>query len=88
VDFDISITLIANTLYKLLVKEIKGFQRAKPKRIFRNFIECPATVEVNDSSVFVKFANKSYNPILMDWVSKRQDLLVPWMGNRKLQFKF
>ncbi len=88
VNFDIAITLIANTIYKLLVKEIKRFKKAKPKRIFRSFVECPANIEINDYSIEVKFARKSYNPLLMDWVESRQDLLIPWMGNRKLRFKF
>jgi hypothetical protein len=47
VNFDIAMTLIANTLYKLLVRQIRKFQRAKPKTIFRSFIESRAKIDID-----------------------------------------
>ncbi len=88
VNFDIAMTLIANTLYKLLVKHIRKFQKAKPKTIFRNFVESRAAINIDKDLVTVKFEKQSFNPLIMDWVKERQNLLVPWMGNRRLQFKF
>jgi len=88
VNFDIAMTLIANTLYKLLVREIRKFQKSKPKTIFRSFIESHAEIDIEKDIVTVKFEKRSFNPLIMDWVRERQNLLVPWMGNRRLQFKF
>lgn len=88
VNFDIGMTLIANTLYKLLAKNIRRFEKSKPKRVFRNFIECPVEIKIDQHLVNVKFLNRSYNPLLMDWVRDKQDVPVPWMGNRKLRFEF
>ena len=88
VNFDIAITLIANTLYKFLAREIRRFEKAKPRNIFRNFVECRAGIHIDEIYVTVKFEKKSYNPLIMEWVKNRQNMLVPWMGNRKLRFKF
>ncbi len=39
VDFDIAMTLIANTLYKILAGKTKWFKKATPKTLSRNFID-------------------------------------------------
>ncbi|PIU51179.1 transposase, partial [Candidatus Desantisbacteria bacterium CG07_land_8_20_14_0_80_39_15] len=88
VNFDIAMTLIANTLYKLLVREIRKFQKSRPKTIFRSFIESRAKIDIEKDLITVKFEKRSFNPLIMDWVRKRQNILVPWMGNRRLRFKF
>lgn len=81
-------TLIANSLYKLLVMQIRKFQKAKPKTIFRAFVESRAEINIDKDFIVVKFDKKSFNPLIMDWVKERQNLRVAWMGNRRLQFKF
>ena len=88
VNFDIAMTLIANTLYKLLVREIRKFHKSRPKTIFRSFIESRAKIDIEKDLITVKFEKRSFNPLIMDWVRKRQNILVPWMGNRRLRFKF
>lgn len=88
VNFDIAMTLIANSLYKLLVMQIRKFQKARPKTIFRAFVESRAEINIDKDVIVVKFDKKSFNPLIMDWVKERQNLRVAWMGNRRLQFKF
>jgi transposase len=88
VNFDMGITLIANTLYKLLAKNMRRFEKSKPKRLFHNFVECPVEIKIDPRLVNIKFLNGPYNPLLMDWVRDKQDMPVHWMGNRKLRFKF
>lgn len=88
VDFDIGMTLVANTLYKFMAGEIRRFEKAAPKKIFRNFIESQVGIKIDAEKVIVKFFKKSYNPLIMDWVRDKQGIAVPWMENRKLYFKF
>lgn len=88
VNFDIAMTLIGNTLYKILAEKTKWFKNAKPKKIFRNFIEGKATVKISEDTVKIIFAKKSFNPLIMEWVHSLPELIIPWWNNRKLLFEF
>lgn len=88
VDFDIAITLIANSLYKLLASNFPLFANAKPKKIYRNFIEAKAKVILEPDKVRVKYEKKAYRPMIMDYAKQNNGIRVPWMENRKLIFEF
>lgn len=88
VDFDIAMTLIANTLYKALSGKFKLFERAKPKTTYRSFIEGDAKITITSDTVQVKFGKKSFNPMIMDFVNSLPKILVPWMNNRTLEYSF
>lgn len=88
VDFDIAMTLIANTLYKILAMQTKWFEKAKPKMISRNFIDMNARIKSEADFVEVRFAKKAYNPVLMDWINSLGEVYIPWWDNRKLIYRF
>ena len=88
VDFDIAMTLVANTLYKILAKKFKLFEKAKPKTIYRNIVGGDAKIYFGPNSVDVVFGKKSFNPLIMDWISSLNELKIPWMDNRLLQYDF
>jgi len=88
VDFDVTLTLIANSLYKILASHMPRFEKSKPKNIFRNFIDIPATVKIGKKEVEVCFDKKAFNPLIMDYVRDKQNLPVPWFAGRSLSFSF
>ena len=88
VDYDITLTLIANSLFKILASNLRRFEKSKPKKIYRNFIEIPAVININNDDVVVNFNKKSYNPLLMDYAKKMGNIRVPWFENRYLRFSF
>lgn len=88
VDFDIAMTLIANTLYKALSNKFKLFDKSKPKTTYRNLVEGEATIAITSNRIKVKFGKKSFNPMIMDWVGSLRTTKVPWMNNRILEFSF
>lgn len=88
VDFDIALTLIANTLYKILAGKFKLFDKAKPKTIYRNIIEGSAKIYIRSDTVNVVFGKKAFNPLIMDWISSLPELRVPWMDDKLLQYDF
>lgn len=88
VDFDIAMTLIANTLYKALAAKFKLFDKAKPKSVYRNIIEGKAKISISSNRVKVKFGKKAFNPMIMDWLSSLPKINVPWMNNRSLEYSF
>lgn len=88
VDFDIAMTLIANTLYKALAGKFKLFEKAKPKTIYRNLIEGKATITIADDRIEVVYGKKAFNPMIMNWVASLRPIQVPWMQNKFLVFSF
>jgi len=88
VDFDIAMTLIANTLYKTLAHKFKLFDNAKPKTVYRNIIEGKAKISITSDTVNVKFGKKAFNPMIMDWVSSLPKIKVPWMNNKFIEYSF
>ena len=88
VDFDIAMTLIANTLYKTLAHKFKLFDNARPKTVYRNIIEGKAKISITSDRIKVKFGKKSFNPMIMDWVSSLSKRKIPWMKNKLLEYDF
>ncbi|MFQ5901691.1 MAG: transposase [Thermodesulfobacteriota bacterium] len=88
VDFDIAMTLIANTLYKTLSSKFKLFDKSKPKTTYRNLVEGNAKIAISPGKVEVRFGKKSFNPMIMDWVSSLPKIKVPWMNKRTLVYLF
>jgi len=88
VDFDIAITLIANTLYKILAKKTKWFKKATPKTISRNFIDVKTSIVIKEKKIKVKFSKKNYNPIMMEWVDTLDEIKIPWWNDKTLIFEF
>ena len=88
VDFDIAITLIANTLYKILAGKFKLFDKAKPKTIYRNIVQGAAKVHIHSDTVKIIFGKKAFNPLIMGWINSLPELRVPWMDDKILRYDF
>ena len=88
VHFDVVLTMIADTLYYLLAKRLRGFEECDAPRIFRHFIRGKGEVEVTGRDIVVRFPKRAHNPILraVDW-SKLPDR-VSWLGDRRLRFEW
>ncbi len=88
VDFDIAMTLIANTLYKTLSRKFKLFHNAKPKTIYRNIVAGDAKISITTDTINVNFAKRAFNPLIMDWISSLPNLQVPWMDDKLIEYSF
>jgi hypothetical protein len=88
VDFDIAMTLVANTLYKILAKNTKWLDHAKPKTVARQIIDTKAKVIIDEKNITIKFANRTYNPIIKAWTEQVQNIPISWWQNKNLLFNF
>ena len=85
-DFDVALTQIASCLYKLLAKDIWGFEKSKPRTLYEKFIKGSGEIEVSDDTILVKLNSRKYTPLLREAEFVEKETLVPWLGNRKLEF--
>jgi len=58
VDCDLQLTLMASSLYRLLARKVKnGYQRARSRHLFRDFVDATALVTIEKSAIEVRFRN-------------------------------
>ncbi len=88
VDFDVAMTLFANTLYKYLASKLRYYEHSRAKTLFRNFVEGRAEVSVEEDRVRVCVEKRGRNPMLMELAEAYPDVVVPWWDDRRLVFEF
>jgi hypothetical protein len=89
VDCDLQLTLMASSLYRLLGTTIgNGYQTAKSRHIFRDFVDATAAVSVGENDITVRFQKRAHNPLLIAAGLTRTDAPIPWLGGKRLHFLF
>jgi hypothetical protein len=89
VDFDLQLTLMAGSLYRLMARRIgREYERAQPKTIFRNLLDLSAKVEVETERVVVTIDKRAHNPYLVASGLADQPARMPWFGNKQLHIRF
>ena len=59
IDFDMALLVIASGLYRLLARKMRGYADAKARSIFRNLLDTPADVEIDEQQVLVRFHRRA-----------------------------
>jgi hypothetical protein len=88
VDLDCALTVLANGCYRWLGKQLKGFEKASAKQLYRRFVETAGLVEVEEGRVVVSFDRRSHNPILREAALDQGPCRVPWLGDRLISFVY
>lgn len=89
VNLDLQLTLMASSLYRLLGTRIgHGYETAKSRHIFRDFVEATATVAITADTIDVYFQKRAHNPLLLAAGFDKTDVRVPWLGNKRLRLFF
>jgi hypothetical protein len=89
VDFDLQLTLMASSLYRLMARRIgREYERAQPKTIFRNLLNLSAKIEVETERVVVSFDKRAHNPYLVASGLADKPVPMPWFGNKQLHIRF
>lgn len=85
VDFDMALLVIASGLYRLLARKMRGYADAQARVIFRDLIDMPATVEVTDKEVQVRFDRRAHLPIVLASGLLDTPVDVPWWNGMRLR---
>ena len=89
VDFDLQITLMAGSLYRLMAQKIaREYQHAQAKKIFRNLLDVSATVTITEKQVLVTLDKHAHNPYLVASGLANTPTPMPWFGNKELVVTF
>jgi len=63
VDFDLTITLLANTAYKILAQSLESFEKKTANEIYRKFIRNTARINISHDEIQVKLFKKMHLPV-------------------------
>jgi hypothetical protein len=85
VDFDLTLTVLADLLYRGLAERLKGFARASPAKLFRKFVDTPGHIEIAANRVIVRLNKRAHNPVLKEAGLTQPTRAVPWLGGRHVQ---
>ena len=85
VDFDLTMTMLAHNLYRLLAAELPGYSHNRAQTIYDKFIDNYGEVIVNTDKIIVKMNRKRSLPILREGITATNPSY-QWLGNKKLVF--
>jgi hypothetical protein len=89
VDFDLQITIMASTLYRLMADRIgREYDKAQAKTVYRNLLDVSATVQIGESEVVVTLDKRAHNPYLVASGLADRPTPMPWFGNKRLMIRF
>ena len=89
INCDLQLTLMASSLYRLLAVRVgNGYETAKSRHLFRDFIDASAGVTIDEGEVVVRFQKRAHNPLLVAAGFDKTDVAVPWLGGKRLRLVF
>lgn len=88
VDLDAAMTVLANGCYRWLGNQLRGFEKAAPKQLYRRFVETGGTIQTTNKKVIIHFDKRCHNPILREACLDQSITRIPWLGNKRIQFHF
>ncbi|MDN5870501.1 MAG: hypothetical protein L0H73_07270, partial [Nitrococcus sp.] len=78
---DRQLTLMASSLYRLFAHRIgNGYQHAKSRHPFRDFINATAHITLTERDVVVRFQKRAHNPLLLAADYAKTIVPVPWLA--------
>ena len=88
VHFDISLTMIADTLYTMLAKKLRGFEDCDAPTLYRHFVRGKGIIEVDGRTINVVYPRRAHNPILRQVPWDSLPLRLPGVDRTKLTLRF
>ena len=87
VDFDLTMTILAHNLYRILAHDLEGFANNTSQTLYDKFICNSGTVNCNKDKVVVRLKKKRNLPCLLEAMQAQHDLNVPWLANKQIKFE-
>jgi len=88
VDFDVVLTEVATGLYRLMARQLNGYETAKARQVYRHFLDTPAQIEIQAQRVAVQLPKRAHNPLLIAAGIGKKEIAIPWWNNYKLAITF
>jgi len=88
VDLDAALTVVANGCYRWMGAQLRGYENAAPKQLYRRFVETAGSIEIQPKEIQVRLERRSHNPIIREANFDRESSPIPWLDNKRVTFAF
>jgi transposase len=88
VHFDVIMTMIADTLYSMLAKNLRGFEDCDAPKIYRHFVKGKGKLVTKNGKLSVIYPKRAHNPILRAVPWHRMPHVLNWLEDATLQLIF
>src|SRR5258708_25251025 len=65
IDFDVTLTEVASGLYRMLGRQLAGYESAQSRQLFRHLLNTPAQLGMTAKPFEAILPSSSHNPLLL-----------------------
>ena len=88
VHFDIVMTMIADTLYSMLSKNLRGFEDCDAPKLYRDFVRGKGKITLRGEELTVTYPKRAHNPILRSVPWHRMPKSPSWLDGARIKLVF
>ncbi|MCK4276471.1 MAG: transposase, partial [Phycisphaerae bacterium] len=88
IHFDVALTMVADTLYTMLARKLRGFEDCDAPKLYRHFVRGKGMVEVDGRTVNVIYPRRAHNPILRQIPWNNLPMRLPGPAGTRLSLTF
>jgi len=86
VDFDLTMTILAHNLFRLIAQDLIGYKNCTPATLYEKFLLNGGRVKIVENEIRVNLKKKRHLPSILSAMKKFHNISIPWLHNKKLQF--
>ncbi len=79
VDLDLTLSLLAHNLFRLLTRQLPGFEKCTVATIARDILQNGANISIANRQITVKLKKKVHLPTLFELQWMKETTYLPWM---------
>ena len=87
VDFDLTMTILAHNLYRVLASKLDGYVHCEAKTIYEKFVNNAGHVIMSEKKITVRLKRKRALPLLNEAMAEFEEMSYPWLNGRSLVFE-
>ena len=87
VDFDLTMSILAYNLYRLLAKGLERYENLSVQRLYEKFVLNGADIIISEETITVQLRKKRSLPLILESMPEFAHQRYPWLNNKKVIFE-
>ena len=86
VDFDLTMTILAHNLYRLLALDLGRYSTMNDTRIYEKFVRNGGAVNITKDNIEVVLKKKRHLPQILQMAQNQTKIQLPWLEGKSISF--